>query len=72
MSGYLNYLVVEAQQADLAERALQDPPHHLVRRVPHPPGRLRARTARLLAGWAVRLDDRLLPAPRGVPSGARP
>jgi hypothetical protein len=71
MTSYLTYLMVETQQAELAERAQRDPPHHPARSEPHPPGRLRTRTARLLVGWAVRLDDRLQPAPNAVPSVAR-
>jgi len=70
MTSYLNYLMVEAQQADLAEGARRDPPRHLVRRVPHPPGQLRARTARMLMSLAMRLDDRPdLSAARVAPFG---
>jgi hypothetical protein len=72
MTSYLTYLAVEAQEADLAQRARRGPPHHLTRITPRRPGRLRTRTARLLLGLAVRLDDRLRPvAARVAPSGAR-
>ena len=72
MTSSLTYLLAEAQDADLAERARRAPPHHVPRGIPHRPGRLRTRTARLLVRLAVRLDDRLQPAaPRVVPYGAR-
>ena len=72
MSSYLTYLLVQAQEADLAQRARRAPPRRLARWVPRRPGLLRARTARLLVGLAHRLDDRLQPAPpRVLPSGGR-
>jgi hypothetical protein len=70
MSSYLTYLLVQAQEADLAQRARRAPPRRVARQIPHPPGRLRTRTARLLVGLAHRLDDRSQPAaPRALPSG---
>jgi hypothetical protein len=72
MTSSLTYLVVEAQEAELAKRVRRVPPHHLARISPRRPGWLRTRTARLLVGLAVRLDDRLRPVTaRVAPSGAR-
>jgi hypothetical protein len=72
MTSPLTYLVVQAQEAYLGERARRAPMHHLDRIGARRPGRLRTRTARLLVGLAVRLDDRLHPTAASVaPSGAR-
>jgi hypothetical protein len=72
MTSSLTYLVVQAQEADLGERARRATPHHVDRIGAPRPGRLRTRTARLLVRFAVRLDDRLQPqSARVAPSGAR-
>jgi hypothetical protein len=73
MSGYLTFLMVAQQEADLAERARRAPPPHVDRTGPRRPGRLRTRTARLLVSLALRLDNQLQPvAARVVPFGAQP
>ena len=70
MTSSLTYLVVQAQEADLGERSRRCA-HHVDRIGAPRPGRLRTRTARLLVGLAVRLDDQLQPAAQVAPSGAR-
>ena len=54
MTSYLTYLMVQAQEADLAERARRAPHTRVARPAPRRPGRLRARTARLLVSLAIR------------------
>jgi hypothetical protein len=63
MTGYLTYLMVEAQEAELAERAMRPRPARAPRTGRGHTGRFRSSTARLLMGLAVRLDDRLQRAP---------
>lgn len=72
MTSSLTYLVVQAQEADLGERARRAPPHHVDRIDARRPGRLRTRTAQLLVRLALVLDDQLQPTSRVVPFGAHP
>jgi hypothetical protein len=65
MSAYLSHLHAEAHAADLREQAL------LTRAGHGGPRRLRNSAARVLLGFAVRLDDGLRPAPVG-PSTSGP
>ena len=72
MSGYMTYLMVEAQQTELAERVRRARPLDDARIGRPDPSRLRTWTARLLPPLAMRLDNRLQPATaRVAPSGAR-
>ena len=72
MSGYMTYLMVEAQQTELVERVRRAGPPDESRAGPPGPSRLRMRTARLLVALAMRLDDRLQPAAARVSAaGAR-
>ena len=72
MSGYMTYLMVEAQQTELAERVRRARPPDDARTGHPEPSRLRRWTARLLVALAMRLDNRLQPATaRVAPSGAR-
>ena len=71
MTSHLTYLMVQAQEDQLAARAGAPQPR-VVRAGRHRPGRLRIGTARLLVALASRLDDRRQPpAARVAPSGAR-
>ena len=70
MTGYLNYLVVVAREAELAAMASRPDPFYEARADRRGPGRFRSATARLMVAVAVRLDNRLQPAPvRAVPCG---
>jgi hypothetical protein len=63
MTGYLTYLMVDAQEAELAARAMRPGPAHALRTRRRDTGRFRSSTARLLMGLAVRLDGRLQRGP---------
>jgi hypothetical protein len=69
MSGYLTYLMVEAQEAELARNALRPRPAHDARTDRRRPSRFRISTARLLVALAIRLDNRLQPIPVPASSG---
>jgi hypothetical protein len=63
MSGYLAYLMVQAQEAERAANALRPRPAQDTRALGRRTGRFRISTARLLVAMATRLDDRLQPVP---------
>jgi hypothetical protein len=63
MTGYLTYLMVEAQEAGLAARAMRPGPARAPRAGRRHTTRFRSSTARLLMAVAVRLDGRLQRAP---------
>jgi hypothetical protein len=63
MSGYLTYLMVEAQKAERAANAMRPRPAQDTRTQGRRTGRFRISTARLLVAVATRLDDRLRPVP---------
>jgi hypothetical protein len=63
MSGYLTYLMGEAHEAELAERARRLRPTPDTRTDRRRPNRVRISTARFLVAVAIRLDDRLQPTP---------
>jgi hypothetical protein len=69
MTGYLTYLMVEAQEAELAASALRPRPAHDARIDRRRTSRFRTSTARLLVAVAVRLDSRLQPVPVPASSG---
>jgi hypothetical protein len=72
VTGYMTYLVVEAQESQRAEQVRLPRATDDARIGARPPSRLRTRTARLLVGLAMRLDDRLQPtAVRASTAGAR-
>jgi len=71
MSGYQNLLMVEAQQAEVAARAMRPRHDHDARTDRRRPNRIRISTARLLIAVAIRLDNRLQPAPVLASSGLR-
>jgi hypothetical protein len=61
--GYLSQAMAESHIADLAEDARRARLASGVRAAGRRPKRLRLSTARLLVALAIRLDDRLQPAP---------
>ena len=71
MSGYQTLLMVEAQQAELAARAVRPRQAHDARTARRRPSRIRSWTARLLVAVAIRLDNRLQPTPVLASSGLR-
>jgi hypothetical protein len=70
MTEHLLHLQVQGHATDLTERARTARLARVASTRDRPRGRLRASTARLLVALAVRLDDRLRPAPvRAARSG---
>ena len=63
MTGYLTDLIVDAQEAELADRAGRPGPARAARADRRHTSRFRSSTARLLMALAVRLDGRLQRAP---------
>jgi hypothetical protein len=70
MSGYLTYLMVEAQEAERAAKAMRPRPAPEASTGPRRPGPFRSSTARILVAMAIRLDNGLQPVP--VPASPGP
>lgn len=67
MSAYMHQLMAEARSAELIEEARRARLAREAVAARRGPSRLRVSTARLLAAAAIRLDDRLRPAPVPAP-----
>ena len=71
MSGYQTLLMVEAQHAEVAARAMRPQHDHDARTDRRRPNRIRISTARLLIAVAIRLDNRPQPTSVLASSGLR-